>query len=569
MGKVETIPEKSNRAKKEEEILKFWQENKIFEQTLAKPAPRGEFVFYEGPPTANGRPGIHHIEARAFKDIIPRFKTMQGYHVRRKAGWDTHGLPVELQTEKELGLKSKKEIEAYGIAAFNQKCRESVWKYLSEWQKFTDRVGYWIDQKHPYITYTPDYIESVWAIIKEAENQKLLYKDYKVLPWCPRCGTALSSHELAQGYQEVKDLALYVKFKVKNPEKHNLPPNTFLVAWTTTPWTLPGNVALVVGEKIDYVLVQNGDENFIASRQSGFFAPSDSSGMASREKIQIAAAQLIGLEYKPLYPYLKDNLPTSEQEKLPNAFKVYAADFVSIGEGTGIVHTAVMYGADDFELGAKFGLPKFHLVNVAGEFIAGLGELSGKFVKDADVNIIVDLKKRGLLFKKESVTHTYPFCWRCQTPLIYYARDSWYIRMSVLREALLEENSKINWIPAHIKDGRFGEWLREVKDWAVSRERYWGTPLPVWQSVDGNERVVIGSIKELKKYTKRSGNRYFVMRHGEAENNKLNILSSRVENQHHLTEDGKTMVRQTAEKLKIEKVDLIISSDFVFKNART
>jgi isoleucyl-tRNA synthetase len=556
--------EKSPLTKKEEEILEFWQANKIFEQTLNKPSPRGDFVFYEGPPTANGRPGIHHIEARAFKDLIPRFKTMQGYQVRRKAGWDTHGLPVELEVEKELGLKSKKEVEHYGATTFNQKCRTNVWKYLAEWQKFTERIGYWVDQQNPYITYTPNYMESVWWVIKQAQDQGLLYKDYKVLPWCPRCGTALSSHELAQGYKEVKDPAVFVKFKVKPGQKIGdwvSTDKTYFVAWTTTPWTLPGNVALAVGEKIEYFLFQNGDEYLIATRESKFFAPSDSSGMASREEIQIPASQLIGLEYESLFPYLKDNLPPSEQAKLVNAFKVYSADFVTTGEGTGIVHTAVMYGVDDFELGTKVGLPKFHLVNPAGEFIAGVGEFSGRSVMETNVDIIIDLKQRGLLLKKETVTHTYPFCWRCQTPLIYYARDSWYIRMSALREKLLEANRGINWIPAHIKDGRFGEWLAEVKDWAISRERYWGTPLPVWAG--DNQKLVIGSIEELKKYTKKSGNKYFVMRHGEADNNVASRVSSKFDNPDHLTAVGRVGVLEASKLLKAEKIDLIISSDFV------
>lgn len=531
---------KSEWAKKEEEILKFWQENKIFEQTLAKPAPRGKFVFYEGPPYANGLPGIHHLEARAFKDVILRYRTMRGFHVARRAGWDTHGLPIEMAVEKKLGLTSKKEIEEkVGIAQFVAAAKENVFFYKAEWEKFTRRIGYWLDFEHAYLTMSADYMESVWWIIKQANERGLLYQDYKVLPWCPRCGTALSSHELAQGYEEVENPAATVKFKVKNPEQHNLPANTFLLAWTTTPWTLPGNVALAVGEKIDYFLQQVGDEYLISAEPSAQ---------------QVPASQLVGLEYEPLF-----NFPELQSEQ---SHRVYAADFVTTAEGTGIVHTAVMYGQDDFELGAKHNLPKHHLVGEDGCFAAAT-PWGGKFVKEADPLIIEDLRRRGLLFKQETVVHTYPFCWRCQTPLIYYARDSWYLQMSALREELLAANEKINWLPAHIKDGRFGEWLREAKDWAISRERYWGTPLPVWQSADGQEQVVIGSLEELKRYTKKSGNRYFVMRHGEAENNKLNILSSRAENPHHLTARGVTAVHQTAENLRVEKIDLIVSSDFV------
>ncbi|MBI2097543.1 MAG: class I tRNA ligase family protein [Candidatus Vogelbacteria bacterium] len=530
---------KSEIAKREEEILKFWRENKIFEKSLAKPAPRGEFVFYEGPPTANGRPGLHHLEARAFKDLIPRFKTMQGYHVRRRAGWDTHGLPVELEVEKTLGLKSKKDIEKYGLAAFNQKCRESVGQYLEEWRKFTERIGFWLDQDHPYFTYQPAYMESVWWVIKQAAERGLLYKDYKVVPWCPRCGTALSSHELAQGYQEVTAPAVTVKFKIKNPEKHNLPANTFLLVWTTTPWTLPGNVALAVGEGIEYGLAEKDGEYLI---------------MAGRGEKQIAASQLIGLDYEPLF-----DIPALKNDK---SHRVYPADFVSVTEGTGIVHTAVMYGQDDFVLGTKLGLPKHHLVGEDGRFIAGT-PWAGQFVKDADKKIITDLEKRGRLFKQETITHPYPFCWRCQTPLIYYARDSWYFKMSSLRDKLLAENQKINWLPEHIKAGRFGEWLAEVKDWAISRERYWGTPLPIWQTADSRKTVVVGSLEELKKYTKKSGNRYFVMRHGEAENNVLNVLSSRADNPHHLTERGRAETEQAAGRLRSAEVNLIVSSDFI------
>ncbi|MEK7209260.1 MAG: class I tRNA ligase family protein [Patescibacteria group bacterium] len=547
--------DRSDLAKREEEILKFWRENKIFEKSLAKPAPRGDFVFYEGPPTANGRPGIHHLAARAFKDLIPRFKTMQGYRVRRKAGWDTHGLPVELEVEKTLGLKSKKEIEQYGLAKFNVQCRESVWKYLTDWRRFTERIGFWLEQNDPYVTYDAKYIESVWWILKQAADKNLLYQDYKVVPWCPRCGTALSSHELAQGYDEVTDQAVFVKFKVKNPEKHGLPANTFLLAWTTTPWTLPGNVALAIGEKIEYAILENGDEHLIVAWKSAALTPSDSAtgGVASRFGRRISTLQLIGLEYEPLY-----NFPQLQNDK---SHRVYAADFVSIEEGTGIVHTAVMYGADDFKLGTEIGLPKHHLVATDGTFIAGT-PWAGQFVKTADAAISADLKQRGLLFKQEKITHTYPFCWRCRTPLIYYARDSWFIKMSVLREKLLAANEKINWVPAHIKHGRFGEWLTEVKDWAISRERYWGTPLPVWSSKDKTETLVIGSLEELKKHTKKSGNKYLVMRHGEAEHNVSGIINSGDRQLYPLTKLGREQVRTAAAGLRAAKITRLYASPF-------
>ncbi len=516
---------------REEKILQFWAGNKIFEKSLEKPAPRGDFVFYEGPPTANGLPGIHHLESRAFKDVIPRYKTMQGYRVARRAGWDTHGLPVEIEVEKELGLKSKREIEKYGIAEFNRKCRESVFKYVSEWQKFTNRIAFWLDQANAYITYQPDYMEKLWGIIKKVWERGLLYKDYKVLPWCPRCGTALSSHELALGYKNVDDPAVYVKFKIKNKK------NEYLVAWTTTPWTLPGNVALAVGSDIKYKKVKVGDEIHITHDSEG----------------DIAGRDLVGLEYEALYPFIGEH---------PNAYKVYSADFVTTKEGTGIVHTAVMYGTDDFELGARVGLPKKHLINEAGQFLPGTGFLEGKFVKDADSDIISDLEKRGLLVKQETVTHTYPFCWRCGSPLIYFARDSWYIKMSQLREELIKENEKINWVPGHIKDGRFGEWLREVKDWAVSRERYWGTPLPVWECGVCKEQKVIGSLDELKQNVKKSGNKYWVMRHGEAESNIKNIVWNKLDG-NPLTDYGRLQVEEAAGKLKGFGIDVIISSDLL------
>ncbi len=482
----EIEPTKSETAKREEEILKFWQENNIFKKSESKPAPAGEFVFYEGPPTANGRPGIHHLEARAFKDAIPRYKTMCGFEVRRRGGWDTHGLPVELEVEKKLGLKSKKEIESYGIGKFNEECKKSVWSYVDEWRNFTERIGYWVDLDNPYVTYKPEYMESVWHIIGEVDKQGLLYQDYRVVPWCTRCGTALSSHELAQGYAEVKDLSVYVKFELEEE------PNTFVLAWTTTPWTLPGNVALAVGEDIEYVKIKTENGFLILAKKL-------SDRVEGEVVEEFLGKDLVGKSYKPLWGFLVDKMSAQEKEK---AFKIYPADFVTTEDGTGVVHTAVMYGQDDFELGTKIGLPKYHIVNEDGTFKPEAGFLAGKFVKDeaTDVEIIKELAGRDLLFKKEKYTHTYPFCWRCKTPLIYFARDSWYIRMSALKDKLVKENEDINWEPAHIKDGRFGEWLLGIKDWAISRERYWGTPLPIWRSADKKEMLVIGSIEELKSH---------------------------------------------------------------------
>lgn len=545
---------KSEASLREEAILQFWKTQRVFNKTLEKNSPEGEFVFYEGPPTANGKPGIHHLEARAFKDAVPRYKTMRGYHVRRKGGWDTHGLPVELQVEKKLGLDSKKAIEEYGIAEFNKQCKESVWEYLDIWNKFTKRIGYWVDQENPYVTYHNNYIESVWNVLKTVSDKNLLYKDYKVVPWCPRCGTALSSHELAQGYEDVKDLSIYAKFPIVGFEK------AYFIAWTTTPWTLAGNVGLAVGSDIDYVEAKVGDEILVLAKE-----------LLSKitEPYEIIAehkgSEMVGMEYEPLYPYLKDAL-VLKGEDVSKAFKIYSADFVTTTDGTGIVHTAVMYGQDDFDLGTKVGLPKFHTVDDTGHFIKGTGFLEGRFVKDEGVaiDIIKDLAHRGLLFKKEKYEHSYPHCWRCKTPLIYYARDSWYIRMSdeKIKSQLIEENKSINWEPSHIREGRFGEWLKDIKDWAISRERYWGTPLPIWQKADGSFEV-IGGLDELKQKTKKSGNKYFVMRHGGTEGNAKELVSFKNQANDNLTVKGREEVLNKAEnELKNNHIDIIIASPF-------
>ncbi len=482
-----------NFPEKEQEVLAAWEKKEIFKKTLQKDSPKGPFVFFEGPPTANGRPGIHHAESRAFKDCIPRFKTMQGYHVARKAGWDTHGLPVELEVEKQLGFKSKSQIEEFGIAEFNEKCKESVWTYKKDWEEFTRRLGFWVDLENAYVTYKPEYVESLWWIIKQVWDKGLLYKDYRVTPHCPRCGTSLSSHELSQGYQDVEDPAVFVKFKVKGKE------NEYFIAWTTTPWTLPSNVALAVGKNIRYAKVKVMDEKgaeclWIAKERLGI--------MTGEYEIieEVLGEQLVGMQYEPLYPFVYDALAGSGQAD-KKGWYVTDADFVSTEDGSGIVHTAVMYGVDDFNLGTKIGLPKYHLVDLEGKFTQVAGQFAGMFVKKADPLIIADLNERYLLLKEETVKHAYPFCWRCKTPVIYYAKDSWYIRMSELRSTLLGENDRIHWEPEHTKDGRFGEWLREVKDWAFSRERYWGTPLPIWESADG-DKLCIGSFEELRSLAK-------------------------------------------------------------------
>lgn len=536
-----------NFAQIEEKILKFWQEANIFQKSLERNRSKKNFVFFEGPPTANGRPGIHHVEARAFKDVIPRFKTMQGFFVDRKAGWDTHGLPVELQVEKELGLKNKKDIEKYGIEKFNRKCKESVWRYKDEWEKLTQRIAYWVDLKEPYVTYENYFIASIWQILKKVWDKKLIYKGFKIVPHCPRCGTGLSSHEVAQGYKKIKENSIYVKFPVAGE------PNTYFLVWTTTPWTLPANVGLAVNPKVDYCQIAGQDQ------AATFILAKDRLEVLNFEyKIdkEIKGEELLGKKYESLF---------KNPGQKENDLKVIAGEFVSTQEGTGIVHLAPAYGEDDMTAGEKEGLSVIHTVDKEGVIMSGFdipGE--GKFVKDADQDIIDDLKKRNLLLKEEVYEHDYPFCWRCDSPLLYYAKESWFIKMSQLRKDLVVNNQKINWEPAYIKDGRFGEFIKEAKDWALSRERYWGTPLPVWQCEQCGRQEMIGSPEELKKQTVSSGNKYFLMRHGQAENNVQNILNGNIKTNHlALTKTGQEQVRQAASKLAKEKIDLIFASDFL------
>lgn len=560
--------EKSIRALAEETVVAFWKQQDIFKKSREKDAPRGTFVFFEGPPTANAKPALHHLEARAFKDVIPRYKTMQGFSVRRRAGWDTHGLPVELQIEKKLGLSSKKEIEQYGVSAFNAECKQSVFTYIKEWETFTERIGYWVDEADAYYTFDATFMESLWYIIAQINQKGLLYKDYKVLPWCPRCGTALSSHELAQGYMDVKDLSVYALFRLLPQGTLISNDHTYIVAWTTTPWTLPGNVALAIGASIVYVRVGLGDkELFIAKERLSLLE-----GQHYDIRGEVQGSDLIGCAYEPLYPYLKELILAKEhsteemKQAFDRAYHIYDASFVTTTDGTGVVHIAPMYGADDFALATTYGLPKYHSVDDTGHFVAGMDFLTGLFVKDESVavTIIKDLAQRGLLCKKEKYEHSYPHCWRCKTALVYYARDSWYIAMSKVREQLVSENQTINWEPSHIKDGRFGEWLRGINDWAISRERYWGTPLPVWISSQGDDRIVVDSVATIKQYVKKSGNTYVVARHGQTANNVAERWNCSIDALDPLTEQGKEGVIKTAQALKEQygEFDVIVTSPF-------
>ncbi len=466
---------------REKEVLEFWKENDVYKKSEAKNAGGEPFCFYDGPPTANGKPHIGHVLTRTMKDIIPRYQTMKGKYVLRKAGWDTHGLPVELEVEKLLGIDGKQEIEKYGIEPFIGKCKESVWKYQSEWEKMSDRIGYWVDMDNPYVTYNDNYIESEWWALKEIWKKGLLYKGHKIVPYCPRCGTALSSHEVAQGYKDVKEKSIFVKFKVVGED------NKFILAWTTTPWTLPSNVALCMNANEDYVEICSDGVNYILAEA---LVPSlfEEYEVICRKK----GSDYEGLAYEPLFNYAMGTF----KEK---AYYVTNDGYVTLTDGSGIVHIAPAFGEDDAKVGRKYNLPFVQLVDDRGKFKIGTGELEGIFAKDADKLIIKDLASRGLLFKELMFEHSYPFCWRCDTPLLYYARSSWFIKVTEVKDRLLAANKSVNWIPETIGTGRMGNFLENVIDWGLSRERYWGTPLPVWVCGDCGKVHVIGSKAELKE----------------------------------------------------------------------
>jgi len=571
------ITDKLNYHGLESEILKFWEDEKVFEQSVTSRSGKPLFTFYEGPPTANGKPGIHHVMARTLKDIICRFKTMEGYQVHRKAGWDTHGLPVEIEVEKSLGFKHKDEIVDFGVAKFNEECRKSVWKYKGDWERLTRMMGYWVDLNNPYVTFHNEYVESVWWALKQFFDKGLIYKGYKIQPYCPRCETPLSSHEVSLGYRDVKDPSVYVKMKVRGKE------NTYFLVWTTTPWTLISNVALAVHPEVEYVLVEHhgerlivaearlnvlGGEHTVLQRMLGkdvvglqyeplFTTPLNEAlllpqAFAYKEfahkmhvegeevsrvyvecppqtmKIQYDSPLVLALDHgKPvvmalplfvrlMHPdlKLKKVLGTEAYKQVleetlsgghdigfkgPRAFYVVPADFVTIEDGSGIVHMAPAYGEDDYQVGKKYSLPTLHPVNKSGEFGLEVPDYAGKFVKDADPEIIANLKERGLLYKKEQYLHSYPHCWRCASPLLYYARESWYIRTTSYAQRMIELNKSINWIPPEVGTGRFGNWLEENKDWALSRDRFWGTPLPIWICEKCGIQKCVGSVEELKQ----------------------------------------------------------------------
>ncbi len=515
------VNSKVNFPQLEQSILDFWKTNRIFEKSLESRLGRPQFTFYEGPPTANGSPGIHHVLSRVFKDIIPRYKTMKGYYAPRKAGWDTHGLPVELEIEKKLGFTGKGQIEKYGIAKFNALCRESVFKYLKEWDSMTERIGFWLDLEHAYKTLENSYIESCWWALKQLWDKNLIYQGYRVTPHCPRCGTSLSSHEVALGYRDdAEDPSVYIKFKaVKDSIQrfkslvalHPKDKPVFLLAWTTTPWTLPGNTALAVASEAKYSIME-GDDNYLIMAT----ALLDKVNLEGYKSIAVIhGRELVGLEYEPLFnPHdfgverrrfsakstdenLSYEMLTLQPENKKLTYRVISGDFVSMEDGTGIVHIAPAFGEIDFEVGKSEGLDFVQPVDLDGK-MTGTFRFADKFIKDADAVVLEDLKSRELLYRSEKVVHTYPFCWRCESPLVYYAKRTWYIRTSVKKEALISGNDEINWYPAHIKYGRFGNWLENNVDWAFSRERYWGTPLNVWHCTGCGSFECIGSLDELR-----------------------------------------------------------------------
>lgn len=559
------MPEKSEAAKREEAILAFWNEQKTFEKSLKKESPEGEYVFYDGPPFATGTPHYGHIVASVIKDAIPRYKTMRGYHVPRKWGWDTHGLPIENIVEKELGFAHKKDIIAYGIEKFNERCRAQVIEYVDYWKTFIPRIGRWVDMDNAYSTMDAPFMESVWWVFKQIYDKGLVYEDYRSMHICPRCETTLSQQEVAEGYKDVKDISVTAEFRLASD------PKTSLLAWTTTPWTLPGNVALAVNSDIEYVTIEKKDEGvgenvrfIIAKNRLEFIFGGQEYTVVKTQK----GSDLIGLSYEPPFDYYKKDTTLKNHE---NGWKVYAADFVTTDTGTGIVHIAPAFGEDDMALGKQDNLPFIQHVAYDGTMKSEVTDFAGMPVKPrsdddkvrlgTDIAIIRYLQEHGTFFSKENITHSYPHCWRCDTPLLNYATTSWFISVTKLKDGLLKNAENIAWSPEHIKEGRFGKWLLGARDWSISRQRFWASAIPIWKDEKGNI-IVIGSVDELKARIKKSGNRYFVMRHGEAENNLQYIFDGTDEQKYPLTEKGRADAHQRGKELKAKDITRIFASPF-------
>ncbi len=559
---ISNMQNKSEIALREEAVLEFWNKNNIFKKSEEKDAPNGEFVFYDGPPFATGLPHYGHILASTIKDAIPRYKTMRGYRVNRRWGWDCHGLPLENEIEKDLGLKTKRDIEELGIGVFNEAARNTVMKYADDWKVIIPRIGRWVDMERDYKTMDISYTESVWWVFSELHRKKLIYKDFKSMHLCPRCGTTLSNFEVNQGYKDIKDFSVTVEFELVDQPKDK--PKTYLLAWTTTPWTLPGNTAIAVNKDIEYVTIEKKDEGdgsivrfILAKERLGKVFEDDEYTIVDTYK----GDKLIGKKYKPLFDYYTDEQINGKE----NGWKVYHAPYVSTGDGTGIVHLAPAFGEDDLLLAQKEGIPIIHHVTEDGVFTDKVTDFAGMAVKPkedhmlTDIEIIKWLAHHDVLFAKKKIEHSYPHCWRCDTPLLNYASSSWFVKVKSFKDKLVSENKKIAWVPKEVGENRFGNWLEGARDWSISRSRYWGAPLPVWEDKKNNTYVTFGSIKELKENVKKSGNKYFIMRHGEALFNTKNTLNSDVSVDNPLTEKGKENIKIAVKGLN-EKIDIVIHS---------
>lgn len=560
------LVQKSEIAQNEERVLEFWKKSDTFKKSEEKEAPNGSFVFYDGPPFATGTPHFGHILAGTIKDAIPRYQTMKGKKVIRKWGWDCHGLPLENIIEKELGLENKKDIEDFGIEKFNESANSKVLRFADYWEKVIPRFGRWVDMSDPYRTMDTTYTESVWWSFKEIYNKGLIYEGFKSMHYCPRCGTTLSNFEVNQGYKDIKDLSLTAKFELEDE------PSTFVLAWTTTPWTLPGNMALAINPEEEYVRVVFEEQNYILAKSRLESVFKDKEFKLGNE---FKGFELIGKKYKPVFDYYVnegiEGNPNPADGQWDKAWQIYGADFVTMEEGTGIVHLAPAFGDDDLILAQKEGIPVVHHVDLEGKFKKEVKDFAGIYVKQkedhqaTDVEIIKYLAGKGLLFSKEKIEHSYPHCWRCDTPLLNYATSSWFLKTTAIKDKIVSENQAVKWIPENIRDGRMGKWLEGIRDWAISRSRYWGAPLPVWKCEECETKKIIGSISEVKEEIKLNGskNKYFVIRHGEADNNVQNVISSNADNPHHLTEKGKEQILASSKELKSKNISIIFSSPFV------
>lgn len=560
-GQAKPVPEKSDVALREEEILAFWKERDIFNKSVEKDAPNGDYVFYDGPPFATGLPHYGHILAGTIKDAIPRFWTMNGYRVTRKWGWDCHGLPLENLIEKKLGLATKRDIEEYGVKNFNEAAREAVLEYRDDWKTIIPRLGRWADMDNDYRTMDATYTESVWWVFSELNKKGLVYEGFKSMHLCPRCGTTLSNFEVNQGYKDIKDIAVTVKLPLTDEE------NTSLLVWTTTPWTLPGNFAAAVHKDVMYAKVKVGGEFVVLAKERLAQLGTEDYEMVEEFK----GEKLVGRSYHPPFDFWKERAVENKE----NAWKIYHADYVEIGsEGTGAVHLAPAYGEEDMNLAKEHNIPIAHHVDESGHFMDFIEGFECRLVKpkdddsanithlDADIEVVRALAQKGVLFKKENITHSYPHCWRCDTPLLNYATTSWFVRVTDIKDKLVAENNKVHWVPAHVGDNRFGKWLEGARDWAVSRQRYWGAPLPIWRNPKTKEYKIFGSLADLTAHGKKSGNKYFVMRHGEAESNVSGIVSTNIQEANPLTAQGREQSKTAASALAAKGITHIVTSPY-------